>query len=264
MLLAENGLAVEGDHLLDTKIIGSTLPVLEVTLQPGESIVSESGEMSWMTSAIDMTTTTQYGGGGGLMGALKRTVSGGSLFMTEYKAGRGSGMVAFATKLPGAILPIEVGAGRGYMVHRHGFVAGTDGIQFKPGFQRKLGTAFFGGEGFVMQHIEGEGQAWVELSGEVVSYDLAAGETLRVIPGHVGMFEDGVTFDIASIKGIKNVLFGADALFVATLTGPGKVWIQSLTVSGLASAIQPYLTTQTAEAGAAGGILGAAMKNFSS
>lgn len=247
---------------METKIIGSTLPVLEVTLNPGESIISESGEMSWLTASVQMTTHTQFGGGGGFMGAFKRVAGGGSLFMTEYRANGAPGMVAFATKLPGAIVPVNVDNGRGYMIHRHGFVCGTDGINLGVGFQRNLGAGLFGGDGFRLQRIEGQGQAWVELGGEIVMYDLKPGETLGVIPGHVGMFEDGVNFDITMVKGIRNVMFGADALFLATLTGPGKVWIQSLTVAGLAHVLQPYLGKQTAEAGVGGGIAGAVMKDM--
>ncbi len=245
---------------MDTKILGTTLPVLEVTLDPGESIISESGEMSWMTQSIEMSTHTQAAGGGGFMGAIKRVAGGGSLFMTEYRAAGRSGMVAFSTKLPGEIVPVQLDGNSTYMVHRHGFVCGTSDIVLGVGFQQKLGAGVFGGEGFRLQKLEGRGQAWIELSGEMVTYDLQPGEVLRVIPGHVAMFEANVSFDITRVRGIRNMMFGADALFLAQLTGPGKVWIQSLTVAGIAHALQPYLTGGEAESGAAGGIIGAAIK----
>jgi uncharacterized protein (TIGR00266 family) len=224
------------------EIIGTTMPVLSISLDKGEHVVAVSGELSWMSSSIQMNTTTSAGGGGGgLFNALKRVVGGGSLFMTEYRADGSPGVVAFATKLPGHIVPIEVTAGKTYMIHRHGFLCGTAGIELGVGFQQTLGAGIFGGAGFVLQKMSGAGSAWIELGGEIVTFDLAAGETLRVHPGHVGMFEDNVKFEITRIKGIANMLFGGDGIFLAALTGPGRVWLQTLTVSNLAHAIVPYL-----------------------
>jgi uncharacterized protein (TIGR00266 family) len=224
------------------EIIGTTMPVLSISLDKGEHVVAVSGELSWMSSSIQMNTTTSAGGGGGgLFNALKRVVGGGSLFMTEYRADGSPGVVAFATKLPGHIVPIEVPAGKTYMIHRHGFLCGTAGIELGVGFQQTLGAGIFGGAGFVLQKMSGTGSAWIELGGEIVTFDLAAGETLRVHPGHVGMFEDKVKFEITRIKGIANMLFGGDGIFLAALTGPGRVWLQTLTVSNLAHAIVPYL-----------------------
>lgn len=246
------------------KIIGSTMPVLEMTLEPGESIIAEAGELSWMTSSIELHTSTSAGANKGFFGAMKRAAGGGTLFMTEYRSNAGSGVVAFATKVPGQILPVDVGRGRGYLVHRHGFLCGTPAIELSVGFQRSLGAGVFGGQGFVLQKIAGEGTAWIELDGEVVTYDLAPGETLRVHPGHVGMFEATVNFDIATLPGIRNVLFGGDGLFLAALSGPGRVWLQSLPLSNLAHALAPYLpssrgsdsTGGMAGAGIAGAVLG--------
>lgn len=217
------------------------MPVLEIHLDASESVIAVSGELSWMTSSITLHTSTQHGGGGGLFGALKRAVSGGSLFMTEYTASGHACTVAFAAKIPGHILPVTVAAGQEYMLHRHGFLCGTSGAELSIGFQQSLGAGIFGGDGFILQRLSGSCQAWVELGGEVVSYDLAAGETLRVHPGHVGMFETSVQFDITRIQGIRNMLFGGDGIFLAQLTGPGKVWLQTLTMSNLAHAIIPYL-----------------------
>lgn len=222
------------------EITGSTMPVLSVTLDPGESIVAVSGELSWMSRTIQMRTSTGLGGGG-LFGALKRVVGGGSLFMTEYQADGGTGIVAFATKLPGQILPVEVAENRDYMIHRHGFLCGTPGVSLGVGFQQTLGAGVFGGNGFILQKMSGAGTAWIELGGEIITYDLKPGENLRVHPGHVGMFEDTVSFEITRIKGIANMLFGGDGIFLASLTGPGRVWLQTLTVSNLAHAISPYM-----------------------
>jgi uncharacterized protein (TIGR00266 family) len=246
------------------EIIGSTMPVLEIQLAPEERIVAVSGELSWMTSTIDLETTTQFGGGGGLLGAFKRAVGGGSLFMTQYTARGGAGKVAFATKLPGHIVPVTVSSGQSYLLHRHGFLCATPGVQLSLGFQQSLGAGIFGGEGFILQKLEGECEAFVELGGEIVTYDLAPGETLRVHPGHVGMFEAGVRFEITRIKGIRNMLFGGDGIFLAALTGPGRVWLQTLTVANFAHALAPYLPTaerEVAEVGA-GAVIGSVIRGL--
>jgi uncharacterized protein (AIM24 family) len=161
---------------------------------------------------------------------MKRAVAGGSLFMTEYTAVGGPGLLTFAAKLPGQVLPVEVTPSSGYMVHRHGFMCGTPGVQFSIGFQQKLGAGVFGGTGFRMQRLTGQGQAWVELNGEVVVYDLQPGNTLRVHPGHVGMYQDGVQFNITTVPGIKNALFGGDGIFPAALIGQA-VWLQSMSIN---------------------------------
>ncbi len=234
------------------------MPVLEIHLDPNESVVAVSGELSWMTSSIELETHTQHAGGGGLFGAFKRAVGGGSLFMTEYAARGSAGTVAFAAKLPGHILPVTVNPGQEYMIHRHGFLCGTPGVILNVGFQQSLGAGIFGGDGFILQHLSGSAQCWIELGGEIVTYELAAGETIRVHPGHVGMFETSVNFDITRIKGIRNMLFGGDGIFLAQLTGPGKVWLQTLTVSNLAHALAPYLPTagERAQATGTGAVVG--------
>lgn len=246
------------------QIIGSTMPVLEIQLAPEESVIAVSGELSWMTSAIELTTTTQFGGGGGLLGAFKRVVGGGSLFMTEYRARGGAGQVAFATKLPGHIVPVTVNPGQVYMIHRHGFLCATPGVELSVGFQQSLGAGVFGGDGFLLQKLAGQGEAFVELGGEIVTYDLAAGETLRVHPGHVGMFESGVAFGITRIAGIRNMLFGGEGIFLAALSGPGRVWLQTLTVSNLAHALAPYLPgsgREVADVGA-GAVIGSVLRGL--
>jgi uncharacterized protein (TIGR00266 family) len=217
------------------------MPVLAITLEPGESVIAVSGELSWMTESISLTTSTQHGGGGGFLGALKRVAAGGSLFMTEYKAQGAIGMVAFASKIPGHIVPVTVSPTETYMVHRHGFLCGTPGIELTPAFQQSLGAGIFGGEGFVLQKLAGQGEAWIDVGGEIVTYDLVEGQTLRVHPGHVAMFQSSVSFQLTKIQGIRNALFGGDGLFLAALTGPGRIWLQTLTVPNLAHSIAPYL-----------------------
>jgi uncharacterized protein (TIGR00266 family) len=223
-----------------SRITGTTMPVLEIGLEPGDVIVAPPGELSWMTPNVQMTTTTAAAGSRGLWGALSRAVSGGGLFMTEFRADS-PGAVAFAARIPGQIAPVQVAPGRGYLIHRHGFLCASQGVELSTGLQRSLGAGIFGGDGFVLQRLAGTCQAWVELGGEVVSHELAPGESLLVHPGHVGMFEESVAFEITTIRGIRNVLFGGDGLFLVKLTGPGRIWLQSLTVPALAVALAPYL-----------------------
>ncbi|HTT32730.1 MAG TPA: TIGR00266 family protein [Methylomirabilota bacterium] len=242
-----------------SQIVGTTMPVLEFILDPNDSVISEAGELSWMGSSIQMTTHTQFGGGGGILGALKRVVGGGTLFMTEYRALGRPGELAFATKLPGHIVPVEVGPGREYMIHRHGFLCGTPNVQIGVGFQQSLGAGIFGGSGFVLQHLSGQGTAWLELSGELIVKDLQPGENLRVHPGHVGAFQSNVSFQITTIPGIKNLIFGGDGIFLASLTGPGRVWLQTLPISKLAHKLMEYMpseTRQSPQASVVGGIVG--------
>lgn len=227
---------------MNSQIQGTVMPVLEVSLENGESVFSESGELGWISASVQMRTGATVGGqSGGLFGALGRALAGGTLFMTEYTAAGGPGLAVFTTKLPGQIVPVELDGSRGYLIHRHGFLAAQLGVQFSVGFQQSLGAGIFGGTGFRMQRLSGKGTAWVELNGEVITYDLEAGNTLRIHPGHVGMFEEGMSFQVTTVPGIQNALFGGSGLFLATLTGPGKVWLQSMTMSRLAHSIAEYL-----------------------
>jgi uncharacterized protein (TIGR00266 family) len=243
---------------MQTRIQGTVMPVLEVQLDPNDSVFAESGELSWMTSSIQMTTHTQMGGGGGFLGTFKRVIGGGTLFMTEYKAVRTSGEVAFATKVPGHIVPVTLSPGKEYLVHRHGFLCATPQVTIGVGFQRSLGAGVFGGSGFTLQKIGGTGTAWLELSGELIEKQLAPGETLRVHPGHVGAFEGSVSFTITTVPGIRNALFGGDGIFLAALTGPGKVWLQTLPISRLAHQLAEYMPGEggRGRAGVGGALLG--------
>jgi len=245
---------------MQTRIQGTTMPVLDVQLDPNECVFSESGELSWMTSSIQMTTHTQMGGGGGIFGVIKRVAGGGSLFMTEYRAYGAPGEVSFAAKVPGHIVPVQVNPGAEYLVHRHGFLCATPQVTIGVGFQQSLGAGIFGGNGFILQRVGGVGTAWLELSGELIVKDLAPGELLRVHPGHVGAFQASVGFNITTVPGIKNALFGGDGIFLAALTGPGTVWLQTLPISRLAHQIAEYLpqgeNRRAPSAAVGGGLLG--------
>jgi uncharacterized protein (TIGR00266 family) len=248
------------------RILGTTMPVLEFALDHNDAIISEAGELSWMSQSIQMTTHTQHAGGGGFLGAIRRVAGGGSLFMTEYRAYGAPGEVAFATRVPGHIVPVEVGPGHEYLIHRHGFLCATAGIELGVGFQQSLGAGVFGGDGFRLQKISGQGMAWLELSGEVIVKDLAPGEILRVHPGHVGAFQSSVAFQIQRVPGIKNMIFGGDGIFLAALTGPGRVWLQTLPISRLAHQLQEYMpsqrTEQAVEGGVVGGVIGSILKGM--
>lgn len=243
-----------------TDVKGSTMPVLEVGLEPGEEVISTHGSLSWMSPNLQMSQTTSTGAkggkGGGLLGGLKRAMGGGGLFLTRYEAQGGPAMVTFAAKLPGRIFPLEISAGGGFLVHRHGWLCATPGVVPTVGLQQSFRGGLFGGDGFVLERLEGEGTAWVELAGETTSYELAAGQSILVHPGHVGVFQDSVSFQITRIQGVANLMFGQDGFHLVALTGPGTVWLQSMPLPVLAHALAPYLPTQGAESGAAGGVVG--------
>ncbi len=251
---------------MKSKITGTTLPVLEIGLEAGDTIVAEPGEFSWMTESVQLKTTAMTAGAKGLFGVLGRALSGGGIFMTEYTAPSGNGLIAFAAKVPGQIMQVDVQPGHGYMIHRNGFLCATAGLELSIGFQQSLGAGIFGGNGFVLQRLAGTCSAWVELGGEIVTYDLQPGESIQVHPGHIGMFQESVGFDIRMMRGITNAIFGGDGLFLAHLTGPGKVWLQTLTLPNLAHALLPYLgretVAQTTQAGVAGGVAGAMLRDM--
>ncbi|HYZ54968.1 MAG TPA: AIM24 family protein [Streptosporangiaceae bacterium] len=246
---------------MQAEIKGTTMPVLEVTVQPGEQLISTHGELSWMTANIRMSQTM---GGGGFMRGLKRALGGGGIFLTRFEAVGGAGMIAFAAKIPGHIVPIDVTPGQAFLVHRHGWLCGTAGISPSIGLQQSFRGGLWGGDGFLLQRLEGEGRAWIELSGELVHYTLHPGQTLLVHPGHVGMFEASVQFTITRVPGIANKLFGEDGFYLVALTGPGQVWLQSMPLPNLAHALAPYIAQQTAPesagSGALGGIIGGMMR----
>lgn len=238
---------------MKTRMVGTTLPVLEIGLEQGDRIISEPGRFSWMTRNIVLQTSARTAGASGFLGVVGRALTGGGLFMNEYETSGSPGMVAFAAHVPGSIVEVQVNQGQTYFIHRHGFLCGTQGVELSIGFQRSLGAGIFGGDGFVLQKLTGNARAWVELGGEIVTYTLAPGETLQVHPGHVGMFEGSVNFEISMIPGLKNKLFGGDGLFIAKLTGPGQVWLQTLTMPNLAHALEPYLARETTNSSVLGG-----------
>jgi uncharacterized protein (TIGR00266 family) len=227
---------------MDAVIRGTTMPVLEVHLTPGESVVAEAGQLGWFDDGVELETSTAMAGADGVWDATKRSFGGGTFFMTRYASTTQPGTVAFPARLPGKIFQIPLGPERSYIIQRHGFLAGLEGSELSTAFQpAHIGSAVLGGFGFLLQKLEGVGHAWIELAGEISEYDLAEGQSLRVHPAHVGVIEGTVDYELTTVPGIKNKLFGGDGLFLLRLTGPGKVWLQSLSLPMLAQALSPYL-----------------------
>ncbi len=252
-----------GGLYMNAVVKGTTMPVLEVSLEPGEAVISTHGELSWMTPSLRMSQTTglNQSGRGGLFSGIKRVVGGGGLFLTKYEAQGSAGMVAFATKLPGRIFPVNISPGSGYLVHRHGMLCSTLDVVPTVGAQQSFRAGIYGKDGFILQRLEGSGTAWVELSGEIINYKLQPQETILVHPGHVGMFQDSVQFQITTMQGMSNIFFGGDGYHLVALTGPGEIWLQSMPIPILANALSPYLVggapTAAATGGVAGGVMGA-------
>ena len=219
------------------EIRGGEFPVVICELNDGEAMITERGSMVWQTPNMEMETR-----GGGLGKMLSRAFSGESLFQNIYTA-RGAGSIAFGTSFPGKILPMEIGPGREIIVQKRSFLASTPGVTMEIFFNKKLGAGLFGGEGFIMQRLSGEGLVFVEIDGDVFETTLAPGEQLIADTGNVAGFEAGVQMDIRQVPGLKNKLLGGEGLFNTLLTGPGKVWLQTMPISGVAAALRPYFPT---------------------
>lgn len=218
------------------------MPILELTLEAGEKIIAEGGDVAWMSPgfALDTSTVHGTGGQGGFMSGLKRVLSGAQLFLTEYTAPATGGVVAFAAQLPGTIRELQIDRADSFMVQQGSYSASTAGVEVSLGIQKKLGAGIFGGAGVIFQQLSGDGTAWVQLAGEITEYTLAEGQSLLIHPGHLAMFEAGMDLEFTSVKGIKNKFFG-DSLFLAQISGPGRIWLQSMSPAKLAAAIEPYL-----------------------
>ena len=223
------------------EINGTTLQTLDIFLDNGESVFTESGGMAWMKGNVEMNTNTR----GGLLKGLARSLSGESLFLTTYTCKGSQSMVTFTPEAPGSIVPVVLGSGESRICQKDAFMVAEDSVSLEMHFRRELGSGLFGGEGFILQKISGPGIAWVEIAGEVREYSLQAGETMQVDPGHIAMYEPSVNYDIQRVKGVKNMLFGGEGLFLASLTGPGKIWLQSLPLSNLASKLMQYMPIKT-------------------
>src|SRR5260221_2590561 len=233
-------------HEIDFKIVGEDLQFVEVELDPGESVVAEAGVMMYMTAGIEMETIFGDGSGqqqsgimGALLGAGKRVLTGESLFMTVFPAkAAGKERVAFAAPFPGRIIPVDLGKVGGELIcQKDSFLCAAKGVSIGIAFQKRIGVGLFGGEGFIMQRLQGDGLCFVHAGGMLTSMELRAGETLRVDTGCLVALQPSVTYDIQFVGNVKTALFGGEGIFFATLVGPGKVWLQSLPFSRLADRI---------------------------
>lgn len=220
------------------EVKGTPLPVVECTLEPGESMICEGGAMSWMTANMQMETTS-----GGIGKMFSKAFSGERLFQNRYTATGGVGSIAFASSFPGNIIAVEIGPGKEVICQKSAFLAATPGVELSIHFQKKLGAGFFGGEGFIMQKLSGQGLAFVEIDGSVVTKELAPGEQLVVDTGYLAMMDGSCSIDIVTVKGVKNVLLGGEGLFNTVITGPGRVSLQTMPTYQVANAIRPYIPT---------------------
>jgi uncharacterized protein (TIGR00266 family) len=235
-------------HQIDYRILGEEMQCVEIELDPNESAIAESGSFMMMDDGIQMETIFGDGSGqqkgflGKLMGAGKRLLTGESLFMTAFtNIGTGKRRVSFASPYPGKVIPLDLlRLGGRVICQKDSFLCAAKGVTVGIEFQRKLGTGLFGGEGFIMQKLEGDGLAFVHAGGHIVEKELGPGELLKVDTGCLVAFQSSVDYDIQFVGGIKNTFFGGEGLFFATLRGPGRVWIQTLPVSRLASRILQY------------------------
>ncbi|MBR2860904.1 MAG: TIGR00266 family protein [Clostridia bacterium] len=223
------------------EIEGGSLPVLICYPEANQTLCSERGAMSWMSPNMKMETNA----GGGFGKVLGRMFAGESIFLNEYSAQGGSGMIAFASSFPGSIIPYKVSAGNGIIVQKRGFLAMEKGLDLSIYFHKKLGRGFFGGEGFIMQKISGDGMVFIEIDGYCKEYNLAVGESIVVDTGYLAAMSETCTMDIQTVKGAKNIFFGGEGLFHTRITGPGRVYIQSMPLSNMAQALTPYLNLHT-------------------
>jgi len=232
-------------------ISGSVMQTVSIDLARGETIYAQTHAMAWMSDGITMDTHT----GGGLFAGLSRALSGGSLFITDYSAEQ-AGHVAFAPRFPGQILPVTLAAGQSLICRKETFLCAEKSVSLEIAMQQRLGAGVFAGEGFILQRVTGPGTVFLDLSGEVVEKTLGPGERLRVHAGHIGMQEPSVSTDIQMVRGFKNILFGGEGLFLATLTGPGKIWLQSMPILNLAEEIARHLPSGEARGGNVGSMVG--------
>ena len=228
---------------MEYEISGGAFPTVICTLQKGETMKDETGAMAFMTSDIKMDTNT----GGGILKGLGRALSGDTIFLNFFTAQSDNQKIAFSACYPGKIIPIRLNGSNSIIGEKNAFLAAEKGVEINMYFKKRLGAGLFGGEGFILQKFTGNGLLFLEIDGEVIEHDLQPGEKLLVNQGHVAAMEESVDFDIERVKGVKNMILGGEGLFFTRLTGPGKVWIQTMPVSKLAEAIIPYLPTPDSE-----------------
>ncbi len=223
------------------EVFGGILPAVELTLDKGESVYTQSGGMAWMTDGFTMETSTK----GGLLKGLARSFAGDSIFMATYTANAEQQKITFASSAPGEIIPLNIDASHEYIAQKGAFLCAENNVNLKSVFTKSFGAGFLGGEGFILQEISGNGTAFLELDGSLKEIDLAPGERIKVDSGNIAFFEKKVGYTVETVKGLKNIFFGGEGLFLTVLTGPGKVWLQTVSLGELASRIRKYIPTKS-------------------
>lgn len=221
------------------QIKGDTLPVVICQLEAGEKMITEGGAMSWMSPNMLMETTTN----GGIGKAFGRMFSGEKIFQNVYTSQGGKGLIAFASSFPGSIKAFEISPGNEMIFQKSAFLAGEAGVELSIHFHKKLGSGLFGGEGFILQRVSGYGTVFAEFDGHLVEYELQPGQQIVVDTGHLAAMTPSCQMDIQTVKGVKNMLFGGEGIFNTLITGPGRVWLQTMPISNVAGVLQPYLPT---------------------
>lgn len=220
------------------EIKGGSFPVVVCQLRSGEQMRTEKGSMVWMSPNMQMETS-----GGGVGKMFARAFSGESMFQNIYTAQGGDGLIAFGSSFPGRIMALEIAPGREMVMQKNAFLASEMEVELSIHFNKKASTGFFGGEGFIMQKLSGQGTAFVELDGELVEYELGPGQQMVVDTGNVAGFEATVNISVESVKGFKNKMLGGEGFFNTILTGPGKIWLQTMSIENVANAIRPFIPT---------------------
>lgn len=223
------------------EIMGTPLPVVTCYLAPGETMVTERGAMCWMTPNMKMETSAN----GGIGKALGRMLSGDSFFQNRYTAQGGEGMISFASSFPGSIIPFTITPDRPIVVQKAGFLASEQSVELSVFFQQKLGAGFFGGEGFIMQRLSGRGIAFVEIDGHCVEYTLGPGQSMVIDTGYLAAMDASCSVEIKSGGGLKNMVFGGEGFFNTIVTGPGKIYLQTMPISAVAGTLKPFFPTSS-------------------
>ncbi len=226
--------------MVDYKIEGGSLPVVICNVKQGQTLCTQSGSMSWMSLNMHMETHA-----GGLAKAIGRMFSGESIFLNEYTAMGSDGVIAFPSSFPGSIIPIEISEGSGLIIQKKSFLAMEKGIDLSVYFQKKLGRAIFGGEGFIMQKASGNGTLFLEIDGYCKQYDLLPGQSMIIGTGYLAAMSETCSMDVQMVKGAKNIFFGGEGLFNTVITGPGRVYLQSMPLINTAQVLAPYVAMFT-------------------
>ena len=222
---------------MNYEIKGGNFPIVVCNLKKGEKMITEKGSMVWMSPAIQMETT-----GGGVGKMFYKAFSGESIFQNIYTA-QADAMITFGSSFPGRVVPVEIAPGKELIAQKSAFLASEIGVELSIHFNKKIGAGFFGGEGFIMQKLSGHGTAFIEIDGDLVQYELKPGQKILVDTGNVAAFDSTVSIDIQKVPGVKNILFGGEGLFHTVLTGPGKIWLQTMPIVNVDNSIRPYIPT---------------------